>query len=88
MKHVTHEDDLAPGVAPLSREEKLWIKSLERVFKKMPARLMLIEIGDVIQVVDREASRHVSLEDGKATAAGIMLCGVDYSAMVLNGVSG
>ncbi len=88
MGYVTHEANLAPGVAPLTKEEIAWVRSLERVLRKMPRRLLLIEIGDQIEIVDREAGSRVPLEDGNAIRNGVMLGSVDHSTGVLTGVSG
>lgn len=88
MGHVMDADDLAPGIKPLSAEEQAWIRSLERVLKKMPTRLLMIEIGGSIQVVDRpSAKHHVSLEDGNAQRNGVLLGTVDHSHGVIDGVS-
>lgn len=87
MKEI-RPDDLAPGVEPLTDDERKWIRSLERVLRNMPERLLMIECGDVISVVDRKASREVDLEDGNAERNGVLLAHVDHSVRVLTGVSG
>lgn len=83
--------NLAEGVAPLTDNERAWVRSLERVFKAMPRRLLMIESGDSITVVDRAAAqgeRGVDLEDGRADKNGVALCDVRHGYGVLTGVSG
>lgn len=82
---------LAEGVAPLTDAERAWVRSLERVFRSMPNRLLLIESADSISVVDRAAAlgeRSPELHDGKADENGVALCNVRHSFGVLTGVSG
>jgi len=85
---ATPASELAEGVKPLTETERRWVRRLGAVLKDMPQRLMLIETGDVIQVVDRAAANGVDLEDGKAERNGVMLSTVDNSTMKLTGVSG
>ncbi len=88
MGEVIDSEDLAPGVEPLTADEIAWVRSLERVLKRMPRRLLLIEIADGIQIVARAAAAHVELSDGNAQRSGILLGTVDNSIGVLTGVSG
>lgn len=80
--------NLAPGVKPLTASERTWVASLEEVLKKQPARLLLIECGDSISVVDRQAAKKVDLADGAAERNGVLLADVRHSCGKLTGVSG
>ncbi len=62
---------LAKGVLPLTDAERKWIAKLESVLKAQPERLLLVESGDSIMVVDREAAAHVDLWDGRAEKNGV-----------------
>ena len=90
-KATSERENLAENVVPLSDAERSWIRSLERVLKAMPKRLLLVETGDVIIIVDRATSlgeHGVELYDGAADRNGVALCTVDHSFGVLMGVSG
>lgn len=87
VTYVDPRDGLA--VPPLTTAERRWVESLAAVLRRQPERLMLIEIGDALQVLDRDAARTIDLYDGRARQAGIVLAdlGADGSFKV-TGVSG
>jgi len=89
MGLVVDAQELRDGVAPLTHEEHLWIRRLERVLRDMPARMLMIEVGGGLEVVDRAAATHeVDLEDGRASRNGVVLATVDHSIGAVCGVSG
>lgn len=80
--------ELRLGVAPLSEHERRWLADLEDVFRRMPRRLLLVESGDALFVVDRNAARSVDLYDGRARTNGVVLATVLHGTMKVTGVSG
>jgi len=55
----------------------------------MPARLLLVEGGDAVFIVDRAAAMAVDdLSDGKALRAGVVLADVNEATLKITGVSG
>lgn len=76
------------SVAPLTDDERRWIRRLERVLMDAPARLEVVTIGDrSLRVVDRDGALRVDLHDGAAHANGVVLATV-RSACNVHGVSG
>lgn len=77
------------AVQPLTPEEKRWVRRLRAVFRDMPARLLLVEGGDAVFIVDRAAAMAVDdLSDGKALRAGVVLADVNEATLKITGVSG
>ena len=75
-------------VKKLTPAELKWCQQLNDLMKEMPKRLLLLESGDGLQVVDREASRGIDLEDGKAKQAGVVLFDVSSAVCKITSVSG
>src|SRR5882762_4240316 len=75
-------------VQPLTKEELAWVRRLESLLLRMPKRLLMVEIADSIEIVDRAAARGVELADGNAERSGIVLHHVRHSSGKLTGVSG
>jgi len=78
----------APLPPPLTTAEKRWLRRLERVLHDMPRRLWLIESGDILKLIDRQAARDVLLHDGGANDPRVFLADVEHSGMKVSGVSG
>jgi len=76
------------SVRPLDAQEARWLHRLEKVLLDQPRRLLLVECGDSLLLVDRDAAHKVDLEDGKAGKAGIVLAEVRHSTFKVTGVSG
>lgn len=72
----------------LTAIEKAWIASLSSLMRRMPSTLLLLECADCLMVVDKEASRSVDLEDGKARTAGVVLADIATAATKITSVSG
>jgi hypothetical protein len=79
---------LRADIKPLDADEKRWLKRLESVLRDMPERLYLIECGDALMLVDREAARHVDLYDGLARTNGVVLADVQHGSFKVTGVGG
>ena len=80
-------DYLADGIEPLTRAERAWVRDLEKLLKRMPERLLIVECADSLMIVDRPHSS-VDLEDGKAGKNGVVLCHLDEGHGAVTGVSG
>lgn len=91
LKHKHWEEaaptTLAEGVAPLTMVERAWVRKFASVMADMPTRLLLIESGDSVMVVDRPRSRDVALEDGKARRNGVVLADVRAARLKITGVA-
>lgn len=74
-------------VAPLSAEEKRWVRDLERVLLRAPERLALIAIGDKDLSVFSAEHGTDDIHDGHASRDGRVLASV-RSGCVIHGVSG
>lgn len=87
---VKDEDELqAP---PLTAEELAWAKKLDAVLGKMPSRLKLIEVDDVLYVVDKsaaetalDASRNGAF--GALRDAGVVLADIGNGTLKIAGMS-
>lgn len=72
---------------PLNEKERRWLRRLERVFKDMPERLLIIEGGGALTLVDREAARDFPLHDGGAGDPQVFLADVFNGNGKVAGVS-
>jgi len=82
--------DYSNEVLPLSKEEKAWLRKLEKVLMACPPRIVLQTIGDpCLEAVDKYIQEKYDIEtcDGGAQSSGICL-GEIRSACQIWGVSG
>ena len=75
-------------VKKLTPAELKWCQQLNDLMKEMPKRLLLLESAGGLHVLDKEASRDIDLEDGKAKQAGVVLFDVSYALCKITSVSG
>jgi len=75
-------------VPPLTVDERAWIRTLRRVFARMPRRLMLVECANGVMVVDRDAAVETEMHDGGADRDGIVLARIAEATMKVTSVSG
>jgi len=68
----TPDDELT--VEPLSKDEKAWIRRLERLLSECPDRLELMVSGyPTVTVIDAEGAKRSDLCDGAAGDDGVVL---------------
>ena len=72
---------------PLSEEERAWVRAADRLFRRMPPRLLLVESADGVLVVDRILAADVEMCDGGAGRAGIVLATIPHASFKITGVS-
>jgi hypothetical protein len=91
MALIYDEEDLAAGVAPLSKEERAWVRKLSRVLQACPTdRLALVTIGDAgLTVTDDTYRKQHDLpdHDDGPRRHGFALAEV-HSKPLIHGVSG
>lgn len=81
----TPNDELT--VEPLSKDEKAWIRRLERVLSECPDRFDLMISGDPsVTVIDKEGAKDSDLADGDAARDGVALAKVSGKP-IFHGVS-
>lgn len=88
MATYTHKDDLAPGIKSLTEAERRWIGKMDALLQQMPKRLLMLEHGDNLYVLDRAAARDVELHDGNAKKNGVVLAHFENGSFTVTGVSG
>ena len=73
---------------PLTKAEKAWIASAQRLFDRCPVRFEFMTMGDArLTIIDKTFSRESVLADGAAAEDGIVLGDIDTKNLV-HGVSG
>ena len=71
MVTVTPRDELK--VKPLTKVERAWCESFDRLMEIMPKRLSILESASVVCVIDEKAGSGSALADGAASRDGVVL---------------
>lgn len=89
---VMLEDEDELQVTPLSVDELAWVKRLDALLGKMPARLKLIEVDDRLKLVDRDAATAaldaaMNGSFGALRDAGVVLADIGNGTLKISGMT-
>ena len=75
-------------MSPLTKEEQKWIRKMDRILCEMPARLLMVESGDALFVVDRNEAEKIDIHDGNCRRQGIVLADLPNGTFKVQGTTG